>query len=98
MVKKVVLIIFLMGTIFMCVFCVPQNIVLTGYSSQSVPHSVVIESLYKPIWYDCMESKSGSGAVVFSKNHVDATRLTIQMSALAITCGVVYAVFRKKQN
>lgn len=86
--RKVILWIYLAVTLSMCIFFVPQNINYTIVSSQDVPHSVVTDKIYAPIWYN-------HAGDVREQNQIDIQRLSIQMAVLTIVCGVLYLTFKE---
>lgn len=83
-----ILTLFLLLVVFMCILFVPQSIVLTGLSSQNVPHSSIIGRVYEPIWYSYYKIRSGGRS--WESNCIDCGRLFIQMFALTLVCGILY--------
>jgi|GEM_PF-2504413 len=79
--------------IVLSVFLLPQNITVTTFSSQNIPHTAIVKSTYEPIWYEYREV-SDNGTALF-KNQVDTKRLFIEFLALGTVTGLLYFTFRE---
>lgn len=92
-IRRIILILAAAIALGLGVFLLPQNITVTRYSSQHVPHSTVIKSTYKPIWYEYKEI-SEDGKDLY-KNQIDTKRLCIEIVTLGIVTGLLCLVLKE---
>lgn len=92
-IRRIILIISVIMALGLGVFILPQNITVTVFSSQNVPHTTISKSMYKPIWYEYREV-SDSGTALF-KNQIDTKRLCIEFVTLGIVTGLLCLIFKE---
>jgi hypothetical protein len=95
-IRRIILIISAVIVLVLGVFLVPQNITATRFSAQRVPHSTVVKSTYKPIWYEYKEI-SEDGKVLY-KNHIDTKRQCIEFVTLGIVTGLLCLIFKEQEK
>ncbi len=92
-IRRIILILAAVISLGLGVFYLPQNITVTTYSSQNVPHTAISKSIYKPIWYEYREV-SDSGTALF-KNQIDTKRLCIEFVTLGIVTGLLCLILKE---
>lgn len=97
-IQKVILLLTIIVTFVQCVIFVPQSIKVTYYSAQNVPHSVIVRTLYKPIWYDHVEpwydyeARKEVENYNDYRNFIDWQRLSIQLFASFVILGCSFLI------
>lgn len=94
MIRKILMIAYVILVLLMCIFIVPHKINATKVSSQNVPHSIVIKTEYHPIWYSRNE-ESESGNTLYT-TAIDYSRLALQLFCTSIVLGVAFYLSPKK--
>ncbi len=87
--KNTFLIIYLLSIIIMFTFLVPFNILATTYSSQKVPHTAVMQTIYDSIFYTSDYRENSSTTIA---SLIDYKRLLMQIFFLTVVCGIPYLV------
>ncbi len=92
-IRRIILILAVVISLGLGVFYLPQNLTVTTYSSQNVPHTIITSSSYKPIWHE-YRKVSEEGDALF-KNQIDTKRLCIEFVTLGIVTGLLYLIFKE---
>lgn len=90
--QKIVLVIVIIATVVQCILFVPQNIKRTIISSQNVPHTEILEKLYKPIWYNQYSGRKDGRLL---QNYIDWERLLLQLFATYAILGSIFLIAKK---
>ncbi|NLB78264.1 MAG: hypothetical protein GX796_05295 [Clostridiaceae bacterium] len=92
-IRRMILILAAVISLSLGVFFLPQNLTVTTYSSQNVPHTIISGSAYKPIWHEYRKYSEEGDALY--KNQIDTKRLCIEFVTLGIVTGLLCLIFKE---